>query len=126
MRVKIFYLLLNVNLLFLINISNIESANILYIFIIIDVLFYVFPTRCPLEKHCRSRMNIPIRIGSPNGDDALEKRFLEEATQSGFVQLKGHRSVGGIRVSLYNAITVKEAEKLAQFMTEFKEAHVKQ
>jgi len=78
---------------------------------------------CPLAQHCRSRMNIPLRIGSAEGEEELEKLFLEEAQKRGMVQLKGHRSVGGIRVSLYNAISEEEAYTLVQFMQEFQQLH---
>ena len=44
-----------------------------------------------METHCRSRMNIPLRVGGAAGDDELEKRFLEEAAKRGMVSLKGHR-----------------------------------
>lgn len=80
---------------------------------------------CPLEKDCRSRMNIPVRIGTAEGDETLEKLFVKESTERGFLQLKGHRSVGGIRVSLYNAVTVDETRQLVAFMTEFLEKHRK-
>lgn len=78
---------------------------------------------CPVEKKSRSRMNIPFRIGSSKGDSVLEKEFLEKAAALGMMSLKGHRSVGGIRASLYNAVTVDDAEKLADFMRHFKETH---
>lgn len=74
---------------------------------------------CPLDPKCRSRTNLPFRIGSAEGVEHVEKKFLEEATKAGFLQLKGHRSVGGIRVSLYNAVTVEEAKLLAGFMRAF-------
>uniref|UniRef100_A0A0K8U2M0 Phosphoserine aminotransferase n=1 Tax=Bactrocera latifrons TaxID=174628 RepID=A0A0K8U2M0_BACLA len=74
---------------------------------------------CPVEKRVRSRMNIPFRIGSSEGIDALEKEFLAKAESQGMIQLKGHRSVGGIRASLYNAITVAETEQLAKLLKEF-------
>ncbi|XP_025082781.1 phosphoserine aminotransferase-like [Pomacea canaliculata] len=77
--------------------------------------FYV----CPLDKGCRSRMNIPFRIGSAQGDEALEKKFIQEAENAKLISLKGHRSVGGIRVSLYNAVTVDETLVLVQFMKDF-------
>ncbi|KAK7791835.1 hypothetical protein R5R35_001250 [Gryllus longicercus] len=76
---------------------------------------------CPLNPKIRSRMNVPFRIGSVNGDEALEKTFLTGAQERGLLQLKGHRSVGGIRASLYNAITYKEVETLVQYMKEFQE-----
>jgi len=75
---------------------------------------------CPVEKKSRSRVNIPFRIP---GDDALENLFLKETAAMGMLGLKGHRSVGGIRASLYNAITVKETEHLKEFMQAFYEKH---
>ena len=77
---------------------------------------------CPVDKNARSRMNIPFRIGGLSGNDALEKEFLQKAEQLKMVQLKGHRSVGGIRASLYNAISLENTETLAKFMKEFYEA----
>ena len=56
--------------------------------------------RCPVERSSRSVMNVVFRLPS----EELEKRFLDEAKRGGMVGLKGHRSVGGIRVSLYNAV----------------------
>lgn len=75
---------------------------------------------CPVDKRSRSRMNIPFRVA--HGSDALEKEFLQKAEQKKMMQLKGHRSVGGIRASLYNAITLENTETLAQFMKEFYES----
>jgi len=74
---------------------------------------------CPVQVKNRSRMNIPFRVGGTNGNDDLEKKFLQEAEKKGLTALKGHRSVGGIRASIYNALTVPNVEKLATFMTEF-------
>ena len=68
------------------------------------------------DPDSRSWMNITMRLPSED----LEKKFIAEAKSAGFVGLKGHRSVGGIRVSLYNAITLEAAEKLAEFMETFK------
>jgi phosphoserine aminotransferase len=67
------------------------------------------------EKDSRSWMNITLRLPSED----LEKKLIAEAKAAGFVGLKGHRSVGGIRVSLYNAMTLEGAEKVAQFMEDF-------
>ncbi|XP_046560530.1 phosphoserine aminotransferase-like [Haliotis rubra] len=78
---------------------------------------------CPLDTKCRSRMNIPVRIGSMEGVEALEKKFIEEATENGLVSLKGHRSVGGLRISLYNAVKVDEALVLVNFMKKFQQEH---
>ncbi|XP_068594757.1 phosphoserine aminotransferase [Brachionichthys hirsutus] len=77
--------------------------------------FYV----CPVEEACRSRMNVTFHIGNKEGDKTLEKKFLDGATQRGMMSLKGHRSVGGMRASLYNAVTLEEAEALASYMKEF-------
>uniref|UniRef100_A0A674H7X1 Phosphoserine aminotransferase n=2 Tax=Taeniopygia guttata TaxID=59729 RepID=A0A674H7X1_TAEGU len=81
--------------------------------------FYV----CPVERKNRSRMNVPFRIGSVKGDEALEKKFLEKAVELNMISLKGHRSVGGIRASLYNAVTVEDVQKLATFMRSFMQMH---
>ncbi|MBN2530144.1 MAG: 3-phosphoserine/phosphohydroxythreonine transaminase [Deltaproteobacteria bacterium] len=71
---------------------------------------------CPVEKTCRSRMNVVWRLPS----EELEKKFIGEAAAAGFSGLKGHRSVGGCRASMYNAMPVAGAEQLAQFMVDFK------
>ncbi len=68
----------------------------------------------------RSHMNVTWRLGNED----LEKDFLWEAAARGLVELKGHRSVGGIRASLYNAVPLEAAERLAEFMGEFQRAHV--
>lgn len=73
----------------------------------------------PVEKKFRSRVNIPFRVGGPIGNIELEKKFLQEAEKLGMIQLKGHRSVGGIRASLYNAVTIDEVTTLANFMKKF-------
>ncbi|XP_061396390.1 probable phosphoserine aminotransferase [Musca vetustissima] len=80
---------------------------------------------CPVDKNVRSRMNVPFRIGGPAGNDNLEKAFLSKAESEGMIQLKGHRSVGGIRASLYNAIKIDEAKKLAELMLQFYENNQK-
>lgn len=77
------------------------------------------------QPSARSRMNITFRI-STNGstpDDALEEAFVKYCKSNGIEQVKGHRSVGGIRTSLYNAITVEQGEKLAKVMEEFQKQH---
>jgi phosphoserine aminotransferase len=69
-----------------------------------------------VQKDSRSWMNITLRL--PTED--LEKQFIAEAKAAGFVGLKGHRSVGGVRVSLYNALPLEGAQKLAEFMDAFR------
>ncbi len=67
------------------------------------------------RKESRSIMNVTWRLGS----EALEERFVKESQQAGLDGLKGHRSVGGIRASLYNAVPVESVQALVQFMKEF-------
>ncbi len=67
----------------------------------------------------RSLMNITFRIA----DEELEKQFLVEAKEAGFVGLNGHRSVGGCRASTYNAVPVEVCQALADFMLEFQKKH---
>ncbi len=72
-----------------------------------------------VDPGSRSKMNIPIRLPSED----LEKKFLKEAEAKKFIGLKGHRSVGGIRVSIYNAFPLEGVEKLVKFMREFAKAN---
>jgi len=72
--------------------------------------------RGTVEKDSRSWMNLTLRLP----DEDLEKKFIAEAKAAKFVGLKGHRSVGGIRVSLYNAMTLEGTQKLAEFMETFR------
>ena len=68
------------------------------------------------RKEDRSLMNVPFVIGDPE----MEKKFVAEAAAAGFVNLKGHRTVGGMRASIYNAMPVEGIEKLTAFMEAFK------
>lgn len=74
---------------------------------------------CAVKDGHRSRMNVTFRIGG--GNKELETMFVEQTKKAGMTGLKGHRSVGGIRASLYNAVTVQEVESLVSFMKEFQE-----
>lgn len=71
--------------------------------------------RSPVDKNFRSKMNIVFR--APNED--LEKKFLQEAAANDMLGLKGHRSVGGLRASVYNACPVEDVKALSEFMKEF-------
>jgi phosphoserine aminotransferase len=71
--------------------------------------------RSPVEKESRSVMNVIWRLPS----EALEEQFVSQAKKAGFVGLKGHRSVGGIRASIYNAVTMETVEALVSFMKDF-------
>lgn len=70
---------------------------------------------CAAEKGSRSGMNVTFRTGS----EELDAKFVQEATQAGFVNLKGHRKVGGMRASIYNAMPVEGVEKLCDFIKAF-------
>jgi len=72
---------------------------------------------CPIDKGCRSRMNLPFVI--KGGDEVLEKKFLEDAKKSKLFTLAGHRSVGGIRASLYNGMPLEGVDALVNFMKSF-------
>ncbi|MBX9961412.1 MAG: 3-phosphoserine/phosphohydroxythreonine transaminase [Burkholderiales bacterium] len=69
----------------------------------------------PVAKEDRSLMNIPFRLR----DEALDEKFLSESKKHGLIQLKGHRSVGGMRASIYNAMPMAGVQALAAFMTDF-------
>jgi phosphoserine aminotransferase len=69
----------------------------------------------PVDVNCRSWMNVPFTLANPELDGA----FLEEAGQAGLVALKGHRSVGGMRASIYNAMPEEGVEALVWFMADF-------
>ncbi|XP_051924045.1 phosphoserine aminotransferase isoform X3 [Hippocampus zosterae] len=98
---------------------NKRKSDLIYDVIESSNGFYV----SPVDKACRSRMNIPFRVGKKEGDDALEKEFLNGASKRGMISLKGHRSVGGIRASLYNAVTLQDTKALANYMKEFLKEH---
>ncbi|TKR94316.1 hypothetical protein L596_008613 [Steinernema carpocapsae] len=78
---------------------------------------------CGVDPKYRSHMNVPFRVGGAAGNEVLEKEFLTGAVARGMIGLKGHRSVGGIRASLYNAVTLEETGALAEYMKEFMADH---
>lgn len=90
---------------------NAEKAALLYQAIDASNGFY----RCPVDKPYRSQMNVPFRLPS----EALEVQFVESAAAAGLVQLKGHRSVGGMRASIYNAMPLEGVRTLVRFMNDF-------
>lgn len=71
--------------------------------------------RCPVREADRSWMNVPFTLADP----ALDRRFLDEAEAAGLANLKGHRSVGGMRASLYNAVSEEAVDALIDFMAAF-------
>ena len=89
---------------------NREKAAILYDFLDSSRVFHN-----QVVKKDRSLMNVTFVTGNPE----LDARFVAEAAEAGFVNLKGHRSVGGMRASIYNAMPMEGVEKLTRFMEEF-------
>jgi phosphoserine aminotransferase len=89
---------------------NKEKAKILYDFLDKSKMF-----RGTVVKKDRSLMNVPFVTGS----DELDNKFIKEASAKGFINLKGHRSVGGMRASIYNAMPKAGVEALVKFMSEF-------
>ncbi|KAK4981114.1 Phosphoserine transaminase [Elasticomyces elasticus] len=75
------------------------------------------------DKSVRSRMNICFRV--QGGDESAEKKFLDGAKSKGLLGLKGHRSVGGMRISNYNAVSVESVQKLVQYLREFADGSAK-
>jgi phosphoserine aminotransferase len=69
----------------------------------------------PVRPDCRSWMNVPFTLADPD----LDKAFLEESAAAGLTNLKGHRSVGGMRASIYNAMPIEGVEALVDFMGDF-------
>ncbi|PSS00422.1 Phosphoserine aminotransferase [Actinidia chinensis var. chinensis] len=95
--------------------KNVKKAKILYDAIDESKGFY----RCPVEKSVRSLMNVPFTLEKAE----LEAEFVKEAAKEKMVQLKGHRSVGGMRASIYNAMPLAGVEKLVAFMKDFQARH---
>ena len=95
---------------------NEEKAKILYDFLDQSRLF-----RNPVRKQDRSLMNVTF----VTGDKELDAKFVKEAEAAGFINLKGHRTVGGMRASIYNAMPKEGVEKLVEFMKAFEEREAK-
>ena len=73
----------------------------------------------PIAVENRSRMNIPFTLK----DAALDEAFLKQAQQNGLLQLKGHKLVGGMRASIYNAMPIEGVKTLIEFMQSFEHSH---
>ena len=91
---------------------NEKKAKILYDFLDQSKLF-----KGTVVKEDRSLMNVPF----VTGNDELDAKFVKEAKEAGFESLKGHRSVGGMRASIYNAMPIEGVEALVAFMKKFEE-----
>ncbi len=96
---------------------NIAKSKLLYDAIDASQGFY----KCPVNAADRSRMNVPFTLQNSGTlkDAALDAPFLKQAEERGLLQLKGHRSVGGMRASIYNAMSLFGVEALVEFMNEF-------
>jgi phosphoserine aminotransferase len=93
---------------------NIAKAKLLYDFLDSSRFF-----RNPVAAEDRSRMNVPFTLADAN----LDSQFLKGAEQHGMVQLKGHRSVGGMRASIYNAMPIEGVQQLVTYMKDFEQKH---
>jgi phosphoserine aminotransferase len=93
---------------------NRTKAKLLYDFLDQTEFYY-----SPVDKSDRSLMNVPFRLKN----EVLDEEFLKQAKQNGLVELKGHRSVGGMRASIYNAMPVAGVKALVGFMQEFQTKH---
>ena len=93
---------------------NIAKAKLLYDFLD-TTKFYANP----VAKEDRSRMNVPFTLH----DAKLDEEFLRGAAKHGMVQLKGHRSVGGMRASIYNAMPIEGVQRLVEYMKDFEQKH---
>ena len=89
-------------------------ANVLY-----DFLDDSLMLSCTVVKEYRSLMNVPFVTGNKE----LDAKFVKEAEAAGFVNLKGHRSVGGMRASIYNAMPAEGVDALVAFMKKFEEVN---
>jgi len=106
----VFEWLLDLGGLDAVKIRNQKKAAVLYDYL--DSQDYYIPAA---EKEFRSMMNVTFVTGDPE----LDKKFASEAGNAGFKSIKGHRSVGGMRASIYNAMPIEGVEKLVEFMSEF-------
>lgn len=96
---------------------NTEKAAILY-----DALDESDLFECPVPESDRSDMNVVFTLKKPN--EALEKEFVKQAKAEGFVNLTGHRSIGGFRCSIYNAMEVQRIQKFVDFAYQFSKSQV--
>ena len=101
--------------------ASIEQRNIAKAKLVYDYLDQSSFFISPVEPRDRSRMNIPFKLAN----EALDEEFLKGAKANGMVQLKGHRSVGGMRASIYNAMPVEGVQRLVAYLREFEGKHGK-
>ena len=95
-------------------VQNIAKAQLLYDFID-ESSFYTNK----VAKHCRSRMNVPFWLN----DESLNDKFVAQSKDAGLLALEGHRIVGGMRASIYNAMPIEGVQALVDFMAAFAKEH---
>jgi len=95
--------------------ADVAKAEKLYNYIDSSALF-----KGPVAKEDRSLMNVPF----VTGDKELDEKFVKEATAAGLVNLKGYRTVGGMRASIYNAMPIEGVEALVAFMKKFEKENL--
>lgn len=94
--------------------ANIAKANALYAYLDTSPFY-----RSPVHAASRSRMNVPFFLA----DESLNADFLAQAETAGLTQLKGHKSVGGMRASIYNAVPMEGIQALVSYMQDFERRH---
>lgn len=93
---------------------NIAKKDLLYSAIDAAPDFY----KGAVDKDCRSWMNVTVRMPT----EEIENKFIDDAKKEGLLGLKGHRSVGGIRFSIYNAVSLEDIQKTVDFMARFRKS----
>jgi phosphoserine aminotransferase len=94
--------------------KNVEKAKLLYDYLDSSEFFHN-----PVAQEDRSRMNVPFTLK----DKSLDEPFLKGAAERSLIQLKGHRSVGGMRASIYNAMPLEGVQRLLEYMRDFEQKH---
>jgi phosphoserine aminotransferase len=100
-------------------VKKMEEINIAKAQLVYDYLDQTEFYLSPVAKEDRSRMNIPFSLSN----DKLDEEFLRQARARGLSELKGHRSVGGMRASIYNAMPVDGVRALVEYMRDFERTH---
>jgi phosphoserine aminotransferase len=94
--------------------ANIKKAKLIYETIDASSLYHN-----PVELSCRSRMNVPFTLKK----EGLDEAFIAAAKAQGIVSIKGHKMVGGMRASIYNAMSLEGVQALVSFMQDFEQSH---
>src|SRR4029453_12305929 len=100
-------------------VATIEKRNIAKAKLLYDYLDHTEFYTNPVQREDRSRMNVPFKLR----EQTLDEAFLKGAKAAGMVQLKGHRSVGGMRASIYNAMPVEGVTRLGEYLKNLERQH---